>query len=169
MYLAAALLFTWPLAYHPFSLLGSTQGPGDSYLNLWILGWDLRTLFHHPAAMLSGRVFDANIFFPATGTLSYSDHLLLQAVAISPLYLLTGSLTFCYNVLLVASLVVCALAMHAYVREISGGSPAAWVAGFAWGFAPYHFAHLIHIQLEQDIFDDEDGRQRTHGQLGEDD
>ena len=102
--------------------------------------------------MLSGRVFDANIFFPAAGTLTYSDHLLLQALAMAPFYLLTGNLAFCYNVLLLASLVCCALAMHAYVREISGGSPAAWVAGLAWGFAPYHFAHLIHLQLQSLYF-----------------
>src|SRR6266567_1487461 len=111
------------------SQLGSTQGPGDSFLNLWILGWDLRALVHHPAAVLSGRVFDANIFFPAAGTLTYSDHLLLQALAVAPIYALTGNLVLCYNVVLIGSLVCGALAMRAYVREISGGSPAAWVAG----------------------------------------
>ncbi|MSO56778.1 MAG: DUF3108 domain-containing protein [Acidobacteria bacterium] len=148
VYAAAAVLLTWPLALHQFSLLGSTQGPGDLYLNLWILGWDLQALLHHPATILSGRVFDANIFHPATGTLAYSDHLLLQAAALSPIYLLTGSLTFCYNVLFVGSLLLCALAMHAYVRDLSGGSSAPWVAGAAWGVAPYHFSHLIHVQLQ---------------------
>src|SRR5204862_911268 len=83
---------------------------------------------------------------------TYSDHLLLQAVAISPVYLLTGSLALSYNVLLLGSLVLCAVAMHAYAREITGGSRAAWVAGLAWGFAPYHFAHLIHIQLQSLYF-----------------
>jgi len=127
--LAAALLavlacaYTWPLVLHPGSLLGSTRGPGDSYLNLWILGWDLRALLHHPSSVLSGRVFDANIFFPAAGTLTYSDHLLPQALVIAPVYVLTGNLPLCYNILLVGSLMGCALAMHALVREISGGSP----------------------------------------------
>ena len=148
VYTAFALVLTWPLARHPFSVLGSVQGPGDAYLNLWILGWDLRAILHHPATIISGRVFDANIFYPATGTLAYSDHLLLQALALSPIYLLTGHLTLCYNLLLVCSLIFSALAMHAFVREISGGSAAAWVAGVAWGFAPYHFSHLIHIQLQ---------------------
>jgi uncharacterized protein DUF3108 len=147
-YAVAAAIFTWPLVLRPFSVLASTEGPGDSYLNLWILGWDLQSIVHHPASIFSGRVFDANIFHPAASTLAYSDHLLLQALALLPIYLLFGNLTFCYNVLFFASLIACALAMHAYVRELVGESPAAWVAGLAWGLAPYHFSHLIHLQLQ---------------------
>ena len=40
-YLAAAVVTTWPLAIHPGSLLGAPSGPGDPFLNLWILGWDM--------------------------------------------------------------------------------------------------------------------------------
>ena len=54
---------------------------------------------------LSGRVFEANIYFPAAHTLAYSDHLLLQAFVLWPLYAATGDLVLCYNVLLLASLV----------------------------------------------------------------
>ena len=42
-------LVTWPLARDPFSQLGALQGPGDPYLNLWILGWDLQTLSRAPS------------------------------------------------------------------------------------------------------------------------
>src|SRR5438876_200466 len=88
-FFAAAVVLTWPLAVHPAARLGALQGPGDPFLNLWILGWDLRTLSTHPAWLLSGRIFDANIFYPAPGTLAYSDHLILQALAIWPLYAIT--------------------------------------------------------------------------------
>lgn len=151
LYAVAALVLTWPLVLHPFTLLGSVQGPGDSYLNLYILGWDLRAIVTDPSSILMGRVFDANMFHPATGTLTYSDHLLPQALVLAPVYLLTGSLVFCYNLMLVGSLILCALAMHAYAWEVekgTGTSVGPWVAGFVWGFAPYHFSHLIHIQLQ---------------------
>ncbi len=148
VYAAAGLVFTWPLALHPFDRLGSIQGPGDSYLNLWTLGWDLHTLTAHPAALFTGRIFDANIFYPATRTLAFSDHLLLQAIALAPIYLVTRNLVFCYNVLLVASLVACGWSMDAFARRAIGSPSAAWVAGIAWGFAPYHFGHLIHLQLQ---------------------
>ena len=90
-------VLTWPLVLHPFTRLAAPTGPGDPSLNLWILGWDLGTIARDPLALVTGRIFDANIFFPAEGTLAYSDHLILQALALFPLYLATGNLTFCYK------------------------------------------------------------------------
>ena len=148
LYSLAALVCTWPLALHPFRLLASVQGPGDSYLNLWILGWDLRTLTTHPAAILTGQVFNANIFYPTPGALAFSDHFLLQSLGVAPLYLAPHSLVFCYNALFVGSLIAAAWSMHVMVRALVGSGIAAWTAGLAWGFAPYHFGHFIHIQLQ---------------------
>jgi Protein of unknown function (DUF3108) len=147
-YLAAAVVSTWPLAIHPRALLGSTAGPGDPYLNLWILGWGMQAVLSHPASLLNGSVFNANIFYPATGTLAYSDHLLLQSVLLAPLYAITHDVVLCYNVLLLASLIASALAMHLFVRSVVGSEGGAYLAGLAWGFGSYHFAHLIHLQLQ---------------------
>ena len=148
VYTLAACLFTWPLIRYPFSLLGATDPAGDPSLYLWVLGWDLRSLFEHPGWWLSGRVFDANIYHPAPNTLAYSDHLLLQALGLSPLYALTHDLVLCYNVLLIVSLVACALAMHALVQALVESERSAYVAGLIFGFAPYHITHLTHIQLQ---------------------
>ena len=139
---------TWPLVLHPSSLIGAPVGPGDPFLYLWVLGWGMHAVLHDPMSLLNGQVFDANIFHPALGTLSYSDHLLLQSVVLSPIYALTGDVTLCYNVLLVASLVASALAMHAFAREVVGTTGGAYVAGLAWGFGSFRFAHLLHIQLQ---------------------
>ena len=147
-YALAALVFTWPLALDPVRSIASVQGPGDTYLNLWILGWDLRTLATEPSAILTGQVFNANIFHPATNTLAYSDHFLLQSLVVAPLYFVTGNPVLCYNAVLFLSLVAAAWAMHVTVRELVGSETAAWTAGLAWGFAPYHFGHLIHLQLQ---------------------
>jgi hypothetical protein len=38
--------------------------------------------------------------------------------------------------------------MHLLARELIGSEPAAFVAGLIFGFAPYHFTHLLHIQLQ---------------------
>ena len=144
----AACVFTWPLVLHPQALLGAEASSPDPALNLWALGWDLHVLSTHPGWLLSGRVFNANIFHPAPHTLAYSDHLLLQALAISPVYALTRDLVLCYNLLLIVSLTLTALAMHALARALTGSDRAAYVAGLIFGFAPYHFTHLIHIQLQ---------------------
>jgi uncharacterized protein DUF3108 len=147
-YLAAAVVTTWPLVIHPRSILGATTGPGDPYLNVWILGWGMQSVLSNPASLFNGSVFNANIFYPATGTLTYSDHLLLQSVVLAPLYALTHDVVLCYNALLLASLVASALAMHLLVRSVVGSEHGAYLAGLAWGFGSYHFAHLIHLQLQ---------------------
>jgi len=147
-YCAAAAVSTWPLVLHPRALLGATSGPGDPYLNLWILGWDMQTLLSNPASLINGAIFNANIFFPATSTLAYSDHLLLQSLLLAPFYAITGDVVLCYNVLLLASLVGSALAMHLFVRSTVRSQAGAYLAGFAWGFGSFHFGHLIHLQLQ---------------------
>jgi hypothetical protein len=118
VYALAACVFTWPLVRHPSSLLGAIDPTGDPSLYLWVLGWDLQSVLSDPGALLNGRVFDANIYHPALNTLAYSDHLLLQALALSPLYALTHDVVLCYNVLLLASLAGSALAMHLLARTL---------------------------------------------------
>ena len=148
VYSAVAVVTTWPLVLHPSSLIGAPVGPGDPFLYLWVLGWGMHAILHDPLSLLTGEVFNANIFHPAVGTLTYSDHLLLQSLVLSPLYAVTGDVTLCYNVLLFGSLVASALAMHAFVREVVGSSGGAYLAGLAWGFGSFRFAHLLHVQLQ---------------------
>lgn len=152
IYLVAAVLLTWPLATQLTSKLGAVEGAGDPYLNLWILGWGMHAWLSDPLGVLTGRVFDANIFFPSAGTLTYSDHLLLQSLVLSPLYAITGNLSLCYNVLLLASLALSGLAMHVLARSVTGSDRAAFIAGLAWACWPYRTAHLLHLQLQSLYF-----------------
>lgn len=143
-----AVLLTWPLVLSPFSRLGALEGAGDPYLNLWILGWDLGTISRSPLSLIDGRIFDANIFHPARQTLTYSDHFILQALLVWPLYAITGNVVFCYNVVLLGSLVGAAMAMSAFIRAVTGSRWGSVLAGTIWGFWPYHFAQLGHLQLQ---------------------
>ena len=148
VYTIAAVVLTFPLVASLTARLGALQGPGDPYLNLWILGWGLRAWTTDPLSVLDGRVFNANIFFPAEGTLAYSDHFLLQALALAPVYTLTGNVVLCYNLLLLASIALSGLAMHALTREVTGCERGAYLAGIVWACWPYRTAHLLHIQLQ---------------------
>ncbi len=152
IYLVAAVVLTWPLAIHLTSRLGAVEGAGDPYLNLWILGWGMKAWLSAPLSVLDGSVFNANIFHPSAGTLTYSDHLLLQSLAMSPLYAVTGNLALCYNVLLIASLALSGLAMHVLARSVTGSERAALIAGLAWACWPYRTAHLLHLQLQSLYF-----------------
>lgn len=152
VYLVAAVVLTWPLATQLTGRLGALEGAGDPYLNLWILGTGMKAWLADPLSVLSGRVFDANIFHPAAGSLTFSDHLLLQSLVMAPLYAATGNLALCYNVLLLVSLAASGLAMHALVKGVTGSVAAAFVAGLAWACWPYRTAHLLHLQLQSLYF-----------------
>jgi hypothetical protein len=152
VYLSAAILLTWPLVTIATTHLGAPEGPGDPYLNEWILGWGIHSWLTDPANVFSGRAFDAPLFHPARLTLTYSDHQLLQALVVSPVYALTRNLALCYNVVLLLSIAASGLAMHALTRGVTGSTAAAYVAGLAWACWPYRTAHLIHIQLQALFF-----------------
>jgi hypothetical protein len=148
VYVAAAVALTWPLATVAASRLGAPEGSGDPYLNLWVLGWGAHAWLTDPLGTLSGRAFDAPIFHPATRTLTYSDHQLLQALAAAPIHAWTGNLTLAYNLILLASIAASGLAMHACARALTGSVAGAYVAGLAWACWPYRTAHLLHLQLQ---------------------
>ncbi len=148
VYLLAATVSTWPLVLHPTSRLAALHGPGDPYLYVWVLGWDLQTITTSPSALVDGRILDANIFHPARQTLAYTDHLIPQALVLWPVYFVSRDPILCYNVLLLFSLVASALAMHVFARAVVGHERAAYLAGLAWGFGPYHFSQLAHLQLQ---------------------
>ena len=152
LYLVAALALTWPLATQLTTHLGALEGAGDPFLNLWVLGTGVKAWLAAPGAVLSGRVFDANIFYPAAGSLTFSDHLLLQSLVMAPFYALSGNLALCYNVLLIVSIAGSGLAMHALVKGVTASTPAALVAGLAWACWPYRSAHLLHLQLQSLYF-----------------
>jgi hypothetical protein len=147
-YSLAAVVLTWPLAPRLASHLGALEATGDPYLELWILGWNFHAMTTDPSSLWTGRIFDANIFYPARGTLAYSDHLILQSLALLPLYQATGDAVVCYNVLLLLSLAASGLAMHAYARAVTGSEAGAWIAGLAWAFWPYRIARLLHLNLQ---------------------
>ena len=148
VYVAAAVGLTWPLATRLGTHLGAPEGPGDPYLNLWVMGWGLRSWVSDPLGTLTGRAFDAPIFHPATLTLTYTDHQLPQSLLMVPVWLTTGSLPLTYNLTLLLGLVASGLSMYVLARLVSGSTAAALLAGLIWMAWPYRTAHLLHLQLQ---------------------
>src|SRR6186713_982850 len=97
-YTLLAIAYTWPLARNLTD--GVAHDPGDPILNAWILWWTTK------AVPLTAHWWNAPIFYPATGTLAFSEHLLGLAPIAAPLIALTGHPLFGYNVALMASYVL---------------------------------------------------------------
>ena len=80
--LAASLLtilFTYPIAFR-IGRVGRVDN-GDGQLSIWNVAWVARTLVVDPR-----HVFDANIFYPHTGTLTYSESNLGAGALAIPVY-----------------------------------------------------------------------------------
>ncbi len=148
VHLLVVVTITWPLAWAPAAWLAAPFGPGDPYLNLWILGWDLQVLFESPLAFATGEVFDAPIFHPARQTLAFTDHLLLQALLVSPVYALTRDVVVAYNALWMASLWASGLAMYWYLHQVTGSRVGALAGSLAYACSAYRMAHVVHLQLQ---------------------
>jgi hypothetical protein len=146
-YVVLTVVLTWPAVRGISRDLVADFG--DPLLNTWILAWDAshlsRAIAGHPAVL--GEYWDANIYDPHPLALGYSEHLTAQAVMILPLYAATGNAILAYNVVILSTFVLSAAGMFLFVRELTTSSGAAFVAGLAFGFAPYRFGTLPHIQV----------------------
>jgi len=146
LYLILSIAATWPLAR---GLARDVAWDlGDSILNMWILAWDveqIRRLFAGDLSRLS-TFFDANIFYPMPLTLAYSEHLVPQAIQILPVYLISENPILCYNLLFLSTYALSGLGMYLLVRELTGSSAAALVAGLLFAFTPYRLGQASQVQ-----------------------
>jgi hypothetical protein len=116
---------------------------------MWILSWDGEQIRRILAGDFSriATFFDANIFHPAPLALAYSEHLIPQAIQIFPVWLISGNPILCYNLLFLSSIVLAGLGMYLLVRELTGNTLAAFIAGLLFAFAPYRLPQSGHLQV----------------------
>ena len=115
---------------------------GDPILTTTILHW---VATHVP---YTDAWYQFPIFYPSRDTLTFSEHLLGVGVLAAPIEWLTGSPIVAYNLTLVASFALSAAAMFALGWRLTRSVPASFLAGLAYGFAPYRISQLPHIQME---------------------
>ena len=135
-----AVIFTYPLVFH----LGSVGriDNGDGQFSIWNVAWVARALVLDPI-----HVFDANIFYPHRGTLTYSETNLGAGMLAVPVYWATRNAYAAHNFVLFLSFVLSATGMYCLVRYIVADRRAASIAAICFAFCPYILAHTPHIQL----------------------
>jgi hypothetical protein len=139
VYLLLTVALTWPLVIHPGSLVPNDLG--DPLLNTWILAWNAHV------APLTAAWWNGPQFYPIAGTMAFSEHLLGLSLFATPVILLTGDPLVAYNVVFFLSFVLSALAAYLLVLTISRRHDCAFLAGLAFGFAPYRMAQFAHVQV----------------------
>lgn len=144
---AVAVAYTWPLATAlSTSVLHVSPKPdilstADVSYCTWALRWDCHQLRSDPV-----HLFDANIMYPLSDTLAYSEHLLGIALLIFPLDLLHGDAIANYNVAILAALAIGMTGVALLVQELGGSLAAGLVAGALATFIPGRLAFLAAVQ-----------------------
>lgn len=136
LYALAALALTWPLAAHFGSRLPAVFGSSDPLLQLFLIGWGWHALTTHPMGVLN-----LPIFYPEPRTITYTDHMLGEAVLAGPVTSLFGTGAG-YNWLVILSFVLSGWGLYRLARLLGVSRTASCLAGFLFAFCPYRFSNL---------------------------
>jgi hypothetical protein len=137
-YVALAVAYSWPLAIR---LSGVPHDPGDPLLTTWFLWWSTQ------AVPLTTAWWNAPMFYPATGVLAFSEHLLGLAPIAVPLTLLTGQPLIGHNVAFIATFALSAIGAHFLAYTVTRRHDVSAIAAVAYAFAPYRLPQAPHIQV----------------------
>jgi len=146
LYGVAALVLTWPLLAAFGSRLPAVYGATDPILQLFFIGWGWQALTSHPLG-----VMNAPIFYPEPHTLTYSDHLLGEAVMAGPVTSIFG-VGAGYNTLVILSFILSGWGLYRLARLLGVSRPASCLAGFLFAFCPYRFSNLGELNQLQTQF-----------------
>jgi|GEM_PF-4015925 len=115
--------------------------PGDSFFTAWTIGWNIHILSTDPA-----NFWNANIFYPTQNTLAFSEGLFAQTVIALPFFLLTKSLIFSYNILILTSYFLAAWSAYLLAFYYTRKHTLSFLAGLIFGFAAYRIVSPGHFQ-----------------------
>jgi hypothetical protein len=138
-YGALTLAVTFPLILHVGSVVPNDIG--DPLLSTALLWWNAHVL------PLTERWWNGFAFFPATGSVAFSDHRLGEGLFASPVLWLGFSPLAAYNVAFLATFPLCALSAHALAFTLTKRHDTSVLCGLAFGFNPYRVAHASHLEL----------------------
>jgi hypothetical protein len=136
-FICLTVVMTWPWAR---MIRDAVPDPGDAYLNSWILWWDYHQTFHDPL-----NLFQAPILFPYHYTLAFSEHNYGISLLCFPLFALGLRPITVQGFAELLGFILSGYGAFRLARTLSDSDGMAWVAGIAFGFAPYRFHQLGHL------------------------
>jgi hypothetical protein len=140
MFVAAAVIATWPVVLHPGRVLAG--GLGDPLLVTVILAWDADRARH-----LFNGLWDAPFYFPYHNTLAYSEHLLGIALFTAPVEWLFANPVLAYNVAYIGSYVLAGFGTFLLTCTLWKRADAAALAGLMAALAQYRLHSVSHLPV----------------------
>jgi hypothetical protein len=140
LYTGLTFVMAYPLSATPGSVVVS-DAP-DTHVYLWTLAWDAYAFLHQPLL-----IFDANIYYPYSNTLAYSENLIGTALFTAPIMWLTGNLVLGMNLGALLTCVLCGVGGYFLARRWGLTPYAAFLCGLVFEFAPPRFFKLGQLHL----------------------
>ena len=139
-YSALAVLFTWPLVSRIMSHVAVTGDVIRAFSGLYSITWGIHALANQPL-----HFFQCNVLYPHANALAFGDPLFGMAVVLAPIQWIFLNPTLTYNVAVLVSFVVAATGAYLLARLITGSFRAGLLAGLLYGFSPWRFSEIDHL------------------------
>src|SRR5205807_2165548 len=130
-------LMTWPWVLH---LRDAVADRGDPYMITWTIWWDFHQTFHNPL-----RLFHANVFYPYSYTLAFSENDYGIALLFFPLFAIGIRPLTVHSIATFLGFAFSGYGAFRLARTLSGSNGSAWIAGIVFAFIPYRFHVLSHL------------------------
>jgi hypothetical protein len=140
MYAGLTFAMAYPFSASPGSRV-IADAP-DTHLYMWTLAWDTYALLHQPLL-----IFDANIYYPYTNTLAYSENLIGSAFFAAPIIWLTGNLVLAMNLVALLTCALCGVGAYVLARRLHLTPHAAFICGLVFAFAPPRFFRMGQLHM----------------------
>lgn len=115
-------------------------GPDPKVL-IWTMTWVHHQLLNDPI-----NLYRANIFYPNTDALAYSDSVIAPSLLALPLLFFTSEPTVVFNASFLIAFTLAAFGMFLLVRYLTGRTAIAVIAGVLFAFTPYRLDSITHLQ-----------------------
>ncbi|HVZ67472.1 MAG TPA: hypothetical protein VG917_04355 [Patescibacteria group bacterium] len=139
IFIAASVYITYPLIVNLGSL---TTGFGDELVISWIMNWVIHALITNPLSL-----FQANIYYPYTNTLAYSDLHLISSIMAAPIVLITREPIVAINFTMIVSLILLPFGIFLLSYYLTKNFATSLIAGFLVVFSPAVLDKRIHLQM----------------------
>ncbi|MBY0496559.1 MAG: hypothetical protein K2Y23_20320 [Cyanobacteria bacterium] len=135
-----ACVFTLPYILH-FNDAGRLD-TNDGRWSIWVVSWVAHALTTDPR-----QLFNANIFYPHTNALAFSEGNIVEGVIGAPVWRLTKNPYTTHNFIFLAAFAQSFIATYYLVRRLTGDRWAAVICGVMYAYCPFAFIRQAHIQL----------------------
>ncbi len=137
LYAAFTAVCTWPWLADPAHL---APPYADLLGHVWGLAWVAHQAVRDPL-----HLYDANMYWPQSLSLAYTESLLPQSVVAAPVFAAGGGALLAHNLVLLLTFPLAGVFAYLLAWDFTRSRLASFLAGLAFAFTALRFQHVVHV------------------------